>query len=182
MFLSCSVFFGCLELVRRPVANMPRSDPAQVAGNRDEEADVKKEGATDPVDTAVAKMVRSGRTGGERDGIRKVNEYVLWCIRQGMWSEAQHHLERTLQTDSLAASLHNNLGIIYEQLGERENAAASYARASELNVDNEVYKMNLRLLEQGARFDPTETLASDAPDDALPNPHQDSTTEPSGPD
>jgi tetratricopeptide (TPR) repeat protein len=210
VLLGFSLFSGCLELIRRPVANGTQ-DHAQLVGNPDEEGDVKKADtmfespAADPghpesqatpddlppvsdplgADPATARkagaiVVSAGRTGGERDGIKKVNEYVLWCIKQGMWSEAQHHLEQSLQKDSLAASVHNNLGIIYERLGERENAAAAYARASALDDDNEVYKMNLQLLRQGARFDPADTLATDASDDDALDSGQEPDSRPAG--
>ena len=83
-----------------------------------------------------------------------------------MWGEAQHHLEQSLQTDSTSASIHNNLGIIYERMGERTKAAAAYARASRLDTDNEVYRMNLRLLEQSARFDRPDTVPTTAAEPA----------------
>ena len=83
-----------------------------------------------------------------------------------MWGEAQHHLEQSLQTDSTAASIHNNLGIVYERMGERAKAAAAYARASRLGTDNEVYRMNLQLLEQSARFERPATLPTTADEPA----------------
>ena len=182
-----STTLGCLELIRRPTTNAPISKPP--LGNLAGQVDVKKVEASadsaaadgntaaltpsEPVEqsavaiTPVATIDPVVRTGDARESIKKVNEYVLWCIRQGMWGEAQHHLEQTVRTDSLSASLHNNLGIVYERLGERQKAAAAYNRASQLNGDNEVYRLNLQLLEQSGRFEHGDTSATAADDDSV---------------
>ncbi|MEE2658331.1 MAG: hypothetical protein VX733_07495 [Candidatus Latescibacterota bacterium] len=97
------------------------------------------------------------RTQQERERVKRVNEYVYWCIEHGMWDEAQIHLEQAVQIDSLSASLHNNLGIINERLGKRSQAESSYRLASRLNPDKKEYRTNLRrlrsLLEQRDALD-----------------------------
>ena len=96
---------GCLELVRRPPADTPvvYQPAAQL---------------TSPADTASTPqrevvIERPKRSRKQRQSIEQVNEYALWCIQNAMWNEARSHMERTLGQDSLSASLHNNLGIIY---------------------------------------------------------------------
>lgn len=173
---------GCFELIRRPATNagaagnsdlsaeviQATTDPLPARPDSSHEAPTVDENGTQrpPRGPVTARVEPQGLTGGPRDGIKRVNEYVLWCIRQGMWGEAQHHLEQSLQTDSTAASIHNNLGIVYERMGERAKAAAAYARASRLGTDNEVYRMNLQLLEQSARFERPDTLPTTADEPA----------------
>jgi Flp pilus assembly protein TadD len=80
--------------------------------------------------------------------LRQVNEYAWWCVDQGLWNEARTHLERALAQDSLSASLHNNLAIVYEHLGRHDEAARYYQKAHELNPGQAVYAANLKRLEQ----------------------------------
>jgi tetratricopeptide (TPR) repeat protein len=83
------------------------------------------------------------RTRDDRKRVQLVNEYALWCVERGMWEEARIHLERALQVDSLAASLHNNLAILYERQGERERARQEYEIAAQLAPDKRLYRANL---------------------------------------
>ena len=86
-----------------------------------------------------------------RQNVKQVNEYAFWCIQNAMWEEARLHLERALEQDSLAASLHNNLGVIYEKLGERDRAEQSYERARRLLPARELYGSNLVRLQDRKR-------------------------------
>ena len=88
----------------------------------------------------------SARTPAERDRVRRVNEYAFWCLDRDMWDEARIHLENAVQIDSLAASLHNNLGIVYERLGQRDEARARYRTAADLNPGRPLYEANLQRL------------------------------------
>ena len=83
--------------------------------------------------------------------VRKVNEYALWCIENDMWEEARLHLENALAADSSSASLNNNLGVVYERLGERDKAEFAYRRAGSLSPNREAYRANLRRLEGRAQ-------------------------------
>lgn len=65
-----------------------------------------------------------------------------------MWNEARSHMERALARDSLSASLHNNLGIVYEHFGLHEKAADFYRRAQVLNRQTAAYQTNLQHLER----------------------------------
>ena len=47
----------------------------------------------------------------------------------------------------MSASLSNNLGVVYERLGEREKAELAYQRARALNPRREAYRVNLRRLQ-----------------------------------
>lgn len=109
------------------------------------------------------------RSGPDRERVRQVNEYALWCIGNGMWEEARLHLEQALAADSLSASLHNNLGIVYERTGQRERATKEYELAGQLRPGKRLYEVNLRRL-QGAferRRDGRDSLAGGDPDDDL---------------
>ena len=135
---------GCLELIRRPEqASFP--DAPSPAGNRSPAAEVERDSA------AVFRLPSSPpreRPRSRREKIEQVNKYALWCIEHGMWNEARSHMEQALRQDSLSASLHNNLGIVYEHLGLHGKAADAYRRALALDPDNEIYRLNLRRLER----------------------------------
>ena len=126
---------GCLELVRRPPAGQ------SIARAADTTATVQ------PMPTLVV-VDRPQRSRQQLQDIEQVNKYALWCIENAMWNEAQSHLERALAQDSLSASLHNNLGVIYERLGMTDKAAQFYGRAQALNPAQAAYAANLRHLQQ----------------------------------
>ena len=88
----------------------------------------------------------AARTRKQREIVKQVNEYVLWCIENEMWKEARLHLEQATEQDSLAGSLYNNLGLVYERLGLPDKAEIAYERASDLNPAREAYRANLRRL------------------------------------
>ena len=143
---------GCLELVRRPsgserVNTAPRAavptarEEVDTAGGRTPDAAVKE----DPVAAPAIHVERSGR---QRRSAKQVNEYALWCIENDMWNEARSHMERALSQDSLSASLHNNLGIVYERLGQTDRASEFYQRALLLKPGEEAYQVNLQELRQ----------------------------------
>jgi hypothetical protein len=74
----------------------------------------------------------------------EINNYALWCIQHGMWKEARTHLEKAATTDSMTASLQNNLGLVYEYLNLDEKADVAYQRATALNPDQGIYRENYR--------------------------------------
>ena len=84
------------------------------------------------------------------ESTKRINEYAYWCIENNMWDEARLHLERAVSQDSLAASLFNNLGVIYERLGETAQADSAYARATALLSESQAYAANLSRLRKRA--------------------------------
>lgn len=132
---------GCLELVRRPPAGAGY-EPVRAADTTATSA-----AASQPMPTLVV-VERPPRSRQQLQDIEQVNKYALWCIENAMWNEAQSHLERALAQDSLSASLHNNLGVIYERLGLTDKAAQFYGRAQALNPAQAAYAANLRHLQQ----------------------------------
>ena len=155
---------GCLELVRRPAAGEPIGY---------EYASVSDTTATSAATVQPAPMLvvidRPKRSRQQLQNIEQVNKYALWCIENAMWNEAQSHMERALAQDSLSASLHNNLGVIYERLGMADKAAEFYGRARALNPTREAYVANLRHLQQyqQASLDSTDSLDIFRADDGL---------------
>ena len=111
------------------------TDGSEVSGGRDPERDRKLQ------------SLHAARSRSQKENIERVNEYALWCIEKGMWEEARLHLEKALAADSVSASLFNNLGVVYERLGEREKAELAYQRARALNPRREAYRSNLRRLQ-----------------------------------
>ena len=101
----------------------------------------------DPELNRMLQSLHSARTRSQKENVERVNEYALWCIENGMWKEARLHLEKAMAVDSVSASLSNNLGVVYERLGEREKAEFAYQRARALNPRREAYRINLRQLQ-----------------------------------
>lgn len=152
---------GCLEMVRRaPTATMgEREGPDEVIPEAERRNRKPPDGVQDSMEmadsAAIARSVipgssreREPESRHDRERVKRVNAYALWCIERGMWDEARSHMERALERDSLAASLHNNLAIVYEHLGEDARAEKLYRRAIELAVDGEEYRQNLHRLER----------------------------------
>ena len=141
-----------MELIRRqPGPSTQDSDWA--AGNSAERRDVQQvEAPPAPSEEGkaavqVEQLERPKNSRQRTKRIEKVNKYALWCVENGMWKEAQLHLEQALVQDSLAASIHNNLGIVYERLGKQEDAALEYAKAQMMNPQKKAYRLNLQRLE-----------------------------------
>lgn len=156
---------GCLELVRRPPAGEPIGyDYPQAADTTAASVAV-----VQPMPVLVV-VDRPERSRQQLQNIEQVNKYALWCIENSMWNEAQSHLERALAQDSLSASLHNNLGVIYERLGMADKAAEFYGRARSLNPAREAYAVNLRHLQQYQQADSVSTDSLDifTPDNRQP--------------
>ena len=77
-----------------------------------------------------------------------------------MWDEARSHIQRGLEIDSLSSSLHNNLAIIYEQMGKVDSAQWYYQRALYLKPNEIPYKSNLQRMkaQELARIDTSKTF------------------------
>ncbi len=153
--LGALCLYGCLELVRRPAASEPSGYEYASA------ADTTATSAATVQPTPVLVVIdRPKRSRQQLQNIEQVNKYAFWCIENAMWNEAQLHLERALAQDSLSASLHNNLGVIYERLGKADKAAQFYERARALNPTRVAYAANLRRLQQyqQAGLDSTDSL------------------------
>lgn len=70
-----------------------------------------------------------------------LNNYAIYCIKNNLWSEARFYLERA-NSISESAKTANNLGVVYEYFGRKEDAILAYKRAIELDKE-EVYYKNL---------------------------------------
>ncbi len=68
-------------------------------------------------------------------------------VARGAWSEAAAAFEGTLQANPGDASLHNQLGICYQRLGDVKKARAAYERAVSLKGDYAEAYNNLGTLE-----------------------------------
>ncbi len=148
--------WGCLETIRRPAPDRPAA--AQGAARP-------AAGATLPAQHPAAPPPQpAARKRAATPGAKQVNEYAYWCIGKGLWQEARLHLEQAVQHDSLTASYHNNLAIIYEHLGLEEQAAAAYHQAQTLQPEQEAYQANIRHFgdrQRAAHPDSTALLQTD---------------------
>ena len=134
------------------------ADPPEVEAARPAD-----EPAPSPEEVQAQRQAYESRTREDRERVERVNEYALWCIERGLWEEARIHLEQAIAVDSLSASLHNNLGILYERLGEREKARAAYELAARLAPGKRLYQANLSYLRRAeeARGVPADSVEID---------------------
>lgn len=114
-----------------------------------------------PVAPRAEKVRHTRRSRSRGQEIRQVNEYAFWCLEKGLWNEARLHLEQAVERDSLAASLHNNLGIIYERMGHEEKALAAYGKAWDLSPRKKAYRDNLEKLKRRQRAIPDSAVRID---------------------
>ena len=114
-----------------------------------------------PVAAKAEKVRHTRRSRSRRQEVRQVNEYAFWCLEKGLWNEARLHLEQAVERDSLAASLHNNLGIIYERMGLEEKALAAYGKAWDLSPREKAYRDNLEKLKRRRRAIPDSAVRID---------------------
>ena len=137
--------------------------PAGPEGPPEVEARPPERPAPSPEVVQAQRRAYESRTREDRERVERVNEYALWCIERGLWEEARIHLEQAVAVDSLSASLHNNLGILYERLGEREKARAAYEFASRLAPGKQLYQANLGYLRRAeeARGVPADSVDID---------------------
>lgn len=135
-----------------------------------------------PEAIAARRKAWARRSDDDRDRVRQVNEYAYWCVEQGLWDEARIHLEQALHVDSLAASLHNNLGIIYERMGRHSAARHRYRAATELNPERALYVSNLQRLQVSLEHHPRAPADSLGDDELLmPRPRGDRRSDPGAP-
>ena len=175
---------GCLQMVQRPPPDTtsmgpwwesgespPPGDLAVPQAGEDTEA---KRSVPEPAPPPAQRRTASEathpaeRNHDDRAFVKQVNEYAYWCVQRELWEEARIHLEHALAQDSLAASLHNNLGVVYEQCGRQEEALEAYERATQLG-STEAYRANLAYLEERVR-ESSATPDSTAPQGEAPRP------------
>lgn len=146
--IAALLFSGCLQMIRRPTA---KTQPIEAPSStwRPPEAVQSKPQEKPAIKRPAPAAVKRGDKARRR--ARQINEYAFWCIENGMWEEARLHLERATARDSLASGFHNNLGIVYEQDGQLDEALAAYKRAVELAPHKESYAANLERLESRQR-------------------------------
>ena len=140
------------ESLDSPTAAVPaaRQAPAGPAPPEVEAARPPERPAPSPEVVKAQRRAYESRTREDRERVERVNAYALWCIERGLWVEARIHLEQAIAVDSLSASLHNNLGILYERLGEREKAREEYEFAARLAPGKRLYQANLSHLRRAA--------------------------------
>ena len=152
-----------MNILSRPVKSAEKSNITLLASLKPASAADSNQPATN---TAIPKQQY-----GSIKNARQINAYALWCIENDMWKEAQLHLEHALEQDNLPASFHNNLGIIYEQLGKPKKALKAYQQARALQPDREAYTINLERLESHQQnqvnkaADSLQTVPNDVPKD-----------------
>lgn len=70
---------------------------------------------------------------------RKGIEYAL----EGRFNEARNLFLEAIKEDASMAAAYNNLGIVYEVFGRKEESFAMYSKACFLEPDNDHFRRNL---------------------------------------
>lgn len=88
-------------------------------------------------------------------GRKAAPDYVLYnnyAVRAAsnyeLWNEARFWLEKARELNQENACIHNNLGVVYEYLGLKEEARSSYKMAKELDPKSKTIQKNLSLFEE----------------------------------
>ena len=142
-------------------ASMDEADAEELRVAQEATEPVAGKEAPRPAVAGAAKIEHFKRSRKHRQEVRQINEYAFWCLEKGLWNEARSHLEQAVERDSLAASLHNNLGIIYERLGLEEKAMAAYGKAWNLSPREKAYRDNLELFERRQQAMPDSAVQID---------------------
>ena len=93
------------------------------------------------VSAAIAGCTAAG-LGTADPAIRNINEHALWAIERGLWKEARAALEQALAVNPAHGGIHNNLGIVYEFLGDSLSAQRSYESALRVLPANKEIRRN----------------------------------------
>ncbi|HAW50009.1 TPA: hypothetical protein DCX16_03555 [bacterium] len=69
-----------------------------------------------------------------------LNNYAIFCIKNDLWEEARFYLEKARDVFPNSPKINNNLGVVYEYLGEKELAILSYKKAINIKEEKVYYK------------------------------------------
>jgi Flp pilus assembly protein TadD len=83
-----------------------------------------------------------------RDEAEKQVKFGIQVAQHNLWREATLRFERATEMDPTYAPAWNNLGIAFEQQGELEKAERAYARARDLDPDNQYIQQNHELFRE----------------------------------
>src|ERR1017187_4688731 len=88
---------------------------------------------------AGAPACSSSRDGG---AWKEQNSYGSQMARKGFWREALFRYEKAAALHPESAEIQNNLGVVYESVGETSRALVAYKRALELAPQDQKIKRN----------------------------------------
>lgn len=74
--------------------------------------------------------------------------FAMFAARNGLWQEARFRFENLSKKMPNSASVHNNLAISLEAVGEFEAAEKEYERSLNLDPNNTIIKENFLRLKQ----------------------------------
>lgn len=83
-----------------------------------------------------------------RGDAKKHVKFGILVAEHDLWGEAIRNFERATEIDPTYAPAWNNLGIALEQQGDLEEAERAYARALELDPDNQYIRQNYELFRE----------------------------------
>ncbi len=62
-----------------------------------------------------------------------LNNYAIYCIKNNLWDEARFYLEKAKSISPNSSKINNNLSVVYEYLGEKNDTTLSYKK--EISLD-----------------------------------------------
>ncbi|MEW6481597.1 MAG: tetratricopeptide repeat protein [bacterium] len=69
-----------------------------------------------------------------------LNNYAIYCIKNNLWDSAMFYLERAKTLYPNSAKINNNLGVVYEYFGRKDEAISFYKKAIEIDKEEAYYK------------------------------------------
>ena len=93
----------------------------------------------------LACLILSGCAGfRDVNQIEAYNQFAIQAAQAQLWNEAVFRWKQVIDVDPDNSKAYNNLGVVYEALGNIDEAVAAYQRATELEPGNKYYRLNYR--------------------------------------
>lgn len=95
-------------------------------------------------------MLSAESPGASRDiseAIR-LTDFGVEAAKKGLWEEALDRWQQALEADPLFPAAHNNLAVVYENMGEYERAREHYIKALTVSDQNRYISSNNRMFMQ----------------------------------
>jgi tetratricopeptide (TPR) repeat protein len=97
------------------------------------------------VKRAVFILLLTGCAYHQKDESALLNDYAIYCIKNGLWQDAEVYLKKANELSPSSSAICNNLAVVYEHLGKKRDAKMLYEKAINLNSQR-IYYENLSFL------------------------------------
>ncbi len=145
--LAFTLAFACLSCYRYHAIRIEhRSDAALLAAAK-EQTSVGSRASNDKASRSVYVIKRFADMSASSP-VAMINRKGIEYALEGRFNEARNLFLEAIKEDASMAAAYNNLGIVYEVFGRKEESFAMYSKAFFLEPDNDHFRRNL--LDSGA--------------------------------